>query len=503
MNKFKSLFIIVVAFALFQLSCDSNENGDRNNNGSNIKKSNNKSNNGNSKFEGLPLPEGKICEPDVQGNINPALGVTFNKEHILCIKVEIDKDDYENLENDTKFGVPVSGVWEEFYKYLSDCKNPWPNKYTWFNADINVDGIQLSNVGIRKKGFLGSAITLNHPSLKFKTDKYVNEQFLGETERITLNNRGKDATHIITCLAYALFAAAEYPAPLCNFANVSVNGELQGAYIHIEAIKKRFLKRAFGDSSGSLYEATLSDFTTIGINRWEVKTDETDIDLKPILNIIDVLNKPDEELIESLSPFLNIDSFITFWALEIILSHGDGYTAKQNNFYVYFNPVDNNRATFIPWSLDSALSVSGNTEDFSSFSTSELSRRFSRIPVITKKLESELLRLIDTVWNEDILLNSIERNKALILTAQKSNSTFENSVDNLKTWMKNRPGEIRDMLKSGFPQGSNEPNSFCGEGNENDKNVDNIGTKDCKEGEKLVKNGITYICEDGKWVEEQ
>ena len=56
-----------------------------------------------------------------------------------------------------------------------------------FDRFFGYDGVTLEDVGIRRKGFIGSLFSPS-PSLKIKTNKYVEDQLLGDTERITLNN---------------------------------------------------------------------------------------------------------------------------------------------------------------------------------------------------------------------------------------------------------------------------------------------------------------------------
>ena len=41
--------------------------------------------------------------------------------------------------------------------------------------------------------------------------------------------------------------AAGVVAPRCNFATVTVNGQLIGLYVHVESIKKQFVGRHFAD----------------------------------------------------------------------------------------------------------------------------------------------------------------------------------------------------------------------------------------------------------------
>ena len=94
------------------------------------------------------------------------------------------------------------------------------------------------------------------------------------------------------------------------------------------------------------------DFVEAWLPRWECKTDDTDTSYAPLAGVAQALQKPDDALVDALSSVLNIDRYITFWALEALVNHLDGYSADRNNFYVYFDPTDAGRAVFIPWGAD-------------------------------------------------------------------------------------------------------------------------------------------------------
>jgi len=256
-----------------------------------------------------PLP----CEPNVPDSIDPTAGVSFDPNHMLCIKVTMAPDDYTRMARETRFLTDYESmdeVYEAFSKICPNGSQPWPSEYNWYPADIEIDGVSLDEVGIRKKGFMGSQFS-PAPALKIKTDKYVADQLLGDTERITLNNNGGIIPRMTTCLIYEVFAAAGYPAPRCNLANVMINGQPLGPYVHVEAIKKRFLRRAFGDDTGSLYEGTHTDFVEEWLPRWECKTSSTDTSLAPLLGVAQALQKPDDELVDALSSVLNIERYIS------------------------------------------------------------------------------------------------------------------------------------------------------------------------------------------------
>ena len=391
-----------------------------------------------------PAINGLPCSPNVPDGVDSMDGVSFDSNHIVCIKVTMDPHDFELLAKETRF----DGAGNDFEQLWPDCSRPWPSAYNWYRADIEIDGVSLLDVGIRKKGFVGSQFS-PVPALKIKTDKYVKNQFLGDTERITLNNNGGVILRMAACLTYEVFTTAGYPAPRCNMANVMINGQPKGPYVHIEAIKKRFLRRAFGDNTGSLYEGTHTDFVETWLPRWECKTSDTDTSYAPLAGVAQALQKPDDELVDALSSVLNIDRYITFWALEALVNHLDGYGADRNNFYVYFDPTDAGRAVFIPWGADKTF-----LGDFGldGYLTADLPRRLSHIPAIATRMENELERLLDEVWDEAALLGSIDRYSAQVKCAQEDDN-YDTKVEALRTWVKSRPNQVRKMLRLGLPVG--------------------------------------------------
>ena len=391
-----------------------------------------------------PAINGLPCSPSVPDSVDPTDGVSFDTDHMLCIKVTMDPHDFELLSKETRF----DGAGNSFEEIWSDCSQPWPSTYNWYRADIEIDGVSLSEVGIRKKGFVGSQYS-PVPALKIKIDKYVKNQLLGDTERITLNNNGGVIPRMVACLAYEVFAATGYPAPQCNMASVMVNGQPKGPYVHVEAIKKRFLRRTFGDNTGSLYEGTHTDFVEAWLPRWECKTSDTDTSYAPLLGVAQALQKPDDELVDALSSVLNIDRYITFWALEVLVNHLDGYSSDRNNFYVYFDPTDGDRAVFIPWGADKTFIADSS---FDGYLTADLPRRLSRIPAMATRMENELGRLLDTVWDETALLRSIDHYSAQVKSAEQDDN-YDTEVEVLRAWVRNRPGQIREMLRVKLPAG--------------------------------------------------
>jgi len=385
--------------------------------------------------------------------------LSFDVNHMLCVQFELNEQEFEVMRYESTFGPSVkhrngATVLGVFFEYLGQCDVPWPNEFNWYQGNIKIDDIELNHIGMRKKGFLGSIFS-PAPSIKVATDFYDFGKTFGKTRSITLNNNSEDATRLRSSLNFALFQMAKYPAPRCNLANVTVNGESFGAYSHLESVDEDFLLKNFGNNEGDLYEGQLADFEQDWLPRWAPKTEASDKLRIPILDLCDALDAKDEKLLAELGLVLNIDQFITFWALEFILEHIDGYSAGRNNFFVYFNPEDHNRACFIPWGMNYfEVPANDNTDTTSinSFVRAEIPRRLSRNAETRLKFENEVNRLMRDVWNEEILIE-LTTNLALLVKSAENNDEYDAKVTELQNWILNRRSEVELLLKNGLPEG--------------------------------------------------
>lgn len=402
-------------------------------------------------------PDASVRGLPCEGSAPVDADVTFDPDAVLCVAVEMVEADYEELSNQYRFPGGNEDQWPQVIRHTAmSCSEPYPDEYTWFPADVTLDGQEVRDVGIRRKGFLGSVVDgAARPSLKLDLDEYIDDQKLGDTERVTLNNNLQDDSRIRTCLAYSVFADAGHPAPRCNLANVTVNGAHLGTYSHVENPKRDFLRAHFGNDDGSLYEGTLADFTDAhlaslpyGLGRWEAKTDDTDPSGAPLRALADALQVPDDELEAALSEVVDLDAFFRFWAVETLIGHVDGYAQNTNNFYVYFDPDNGDRAVFLPWGPDDAF-WSGRT----ALVTAELPRRLSRHPALSARYRAELQRLLDEVWDEDRLEERIDRWSAQVATAERDLEAHDWSTGHLRDFVRGRRKRVQAFLDEGGTEG--------------------------------------------------
>ncbi|MEE8409843.1 MAG: CotH kinase family protein, partial [Myxococcota bacterium] len=243
--------------------------------------------------------------------------VVFEQDRILEVAIDIDPDDWDELREQTRSFSDVFGT---------NCLDaPPPRPFTYFPAQVTIDGELIEDVGARKKGFFGSLDT-EKPSLKISFNEYRLGQRFAGMRRLTLNNSKQDPSYVKQCVGYDLFRKAGVPASRCNFAHVTVNGNDLGLYVHVEGIKKEMLRRYFPDTDGNMYEAALSDFRPDWINTWERKTNEHPDgpqfdDRSGLEAIVTALAADDAGLVAALAPLINLDDFYTFWAMEVLIAH--------------------------------------------------------------------------------------------------------------------------------------------------------------------------------------
>ncbi|MCK6544954.1 CotH kinase family protein [Myxococcota bacterium] len=367
----------------------------------------------------------------------------FDRDHLVRIEIELAPADWEVLRAQTR---TLSTTLAR-----PECLDaPWESPFTYFPATVKIDGVEYGNVGVRKKGFLGS-LSETKPSLKIKLDEYRSGlDHLGLTS-ITLNNGNQDQTLVKPCIAFDVFAAAGLPSSRCNYAEVIVNGQPLGPYVNVEGIGKRFLRRHFPDDEGQLYEGTLSDFREGWLGTFEQETNEdVPYDRSDLQGLTNALTASDATLLDALDPWVDVDRFTRFWATEVLVDHWDGYTGNTNNFYVYRDPATG-RFEFFPWGVDGVLG-SGNTPEIKSiYATSALPYRLYLHPEGRAQYIAELYRLLSEVWDAEALVREVDRAAAVIAPAvlAEDRRRVARTTELLKTWIREREGAIRAELDAG------------------------------------------------------
>jgi len=368
----------------------------------------------------------------------------FDPERVLQVSLTLEPADWDALRFQAR----------DVYTTLGPgCMNGPPlSPFTEFPAAISVDGETLSLVSVRKKGFYGSSDQFK-PSLKIDLGEYVAGQTISGLDRFTFNNARQDPSLVKQCLGYALFAAAGVPASRCNFANVTVNGQNLGVYVNVEDIKEPMLARHFSNITGNLYEGALSDFRPQFVNTFEKKTHEDDPSRADLDALVAALALPDDQLLAALAPLVDLDAFYTYWAVEGLIGHWDGYQSDRNNFWIYFDPANGGRLRFLPWGVD-ALFANGNPfvgQNGQAPVVSPralLARRLYLHPTTRPLFLARVQLMLDTIWNESALQAEINRMQTMLAPYSGDINGFLSPV---RSWITGRRAFVQTEISGGGP----------------------------------------------------
>ncbi len=376
--------------------------------------------------------------PDAS-SIDPS-DALFRPDHVLEVVITLEEADWQELRNQPDvIGLPKT-----------TCDNqPSEKPYSYFPAEITIDGETTSNVGLRKKGGFGS-ITSVRPGLKVKTNKYDKSLRIAGLKRLTFNNNHQDSSRIRQCLGYDLFREAGLPAPRCSYAHVTVNGEDLGVYSHVESIKKPFLRRHFSDDSGNLYESG-GRFTPNDVGGFQPKVNKEAPDCSDLDSLVDALQSDKASFVNAISSTLDLDSFVTYWAMEVIADHWDGYANNTNNFFFYHDP-SSDKFHFIPWGIDALFEGrTRSTRPNSVYACGSLAWRLYDTPQTRDLFLNKQRELLDRVWQEERIGTEIDRMEALIAPFVLADHRVElaNEIDQVRVFVMTRKSilmaEIGDL----------------------------------------------------------
>lgn len=365
----------------------------------------------------------------------PVASSIYEQDRPLEVAIEVTPGNWEQLRVDGRSMAAIL------------APTPTAFEYAKFSATVHVEGVEYRNVEIRKKGFIGSLSTLR-PSLKldFGAQVGIDE---AEARRLTLNNDLQDPSHVRQCLSYRLFNQVGIPAPRCAYAHVVVNGNDLGIYTSVEPIRKRMLERFFDDASGQLYEGTLADLTVESVDRVEAKRPAPGADREDLAGVVAALAAADDQVMERLEAVVDLDRFRTFWALETLLGHWDGYSGNANNYYIYSDPTSG-KLVFLPWGTDQVFVGRPNFNDDpyepTGYAHGALSRRLYDLPEQRAAFKQRLEELLAELWQPELLLETVDE---LVELASETNQT---ALAELKEHIRTHGRTVLAALQGPLPE---------------------------------------------------
>jgi hypothetical protein len=304
------------------------------------------------------------------------------------------------------------------------------------------DGVRVEMVGARQSGgtFNPAKKLLDKPSLNLKFNAFVPGRDIHGVKRFTLKNMLQDMSLLNEHLAYEVFRRAGIAAPTTAWALVTIKaagtstqGEATGLYLMREAVNADFFVRTIGKGyeQGNLYETdwTFDDFAASEENarRLELKDEREEMRTRAdILKLSAAIrSSTPTTFLDAVAPLFDIDRYVTYHAVETVVSAYDGFSFNNNNSFLYNNPKDG-KFLIVPWGADQAFwcPQPGQTANYidgpGQNAESLTSEKMRAVPALNMKYQAEIRRIASPpVWDVDWFKARIAHASALFATAPK------------------------------------------------------------------------------------
>lgn len=313
--------------------------------------------------------------------------------------------------------------------------------------------------------------TLRVPKRSWKIDLAVadagNDRIAGMSH-LDLKAMYNDPSQMREALAWRLFRRAGVPASRHTYAKLAINNRYQGLFSFIEEVDRRYLKDRFGaNDHGNLYKAACGDLgcatlehrvghdgddggrqyrTAKGEQTYVLKTNEDDQgantydDLARLVRAVNGIGLSGGDgrfdtdgFRESLEQIMNVQCFLRWAGVNLLIGSWDNYFATPSNFFLYNSGrrggerdfVESPYFTFLPWDYDNSFGIDyfdtkwqytdlvdwpSNTKNY--YRKNNGQGRTSRIPLVQNVLRNRdflryyldhLEHLLDTDFNPDAI----------------------------------------------------------------------------------------------------
>lgn len=259
---------------------------------------------------------------------------------------------------------------------------------------IEQDGDTYEDVGVHLKGAAGSYRGIDdRPALTLNFDKFKDGQKFHGLDKVHLNNSVQDGTYMHEILSRELFSKAGYPSARATHALVTFNKRDLGLYVVAEGFDRDWLKRNFANPDGHLYDGGFCQ--EIDARKKVLCSPDKEPTQAEIKLVLDAAREGDPvKRLERLEESLNVDKFLTFMALELMLCHWDGYVRNRNNYRLYWDPSDK-KLVFLAAGMDQMF----GDPNFDIYNGGALvANQLMGLPTVRARYVERVKELYENVW---------------------------------------------------------------------------------------------------------
>jgi spore coat protein CotH len=340
---------------------------------------------------------------------------------------------------------------------------------------VTVNGEFFDSVGVKYKG--NSTYNANQTKNPFhiELDTYKDQEYDGYSD-IKLSNVAKDPSFIREVLSYKILRNY-MDAPLSNYANVYVNGNLMGLYSNSESISKKFVNSRFGSKTNTFVKCNpvegagptstdLPRLVYLGADStpyypaYEMKSDHGWADL---ITFTDNLKNN----VGSIEDYLDVDKALWMLAFNNTLVNLDSYIGGfAQNYYLY----QDDYGRFIPvvWDLNESFgtfSMTGSGTLRDTKSKQEMSPLLNLTdtdyPLVSQLLSDDSYKKMYLAHMKTMLQDNFTNNGSYYTQGQALQSTIDAAVqadgNKFYTYANFTDNLTADITSGGGPRGQTTP----------------------------------------------
>ena len=312
----------------------------------------------------------------------------------------------------------------------------------------------FKEVAVKLKGSMGSfqgpdgkpGLTLSFNHYKKSEPLHEKSEPFHGLKKIHFNNCAQDVTYLHEQIAGEIARKAGVPASRCSHGFVKWQGRELGLYVTKEAFNKDFLGAFYKSVDGDLYDGgSLLDLEE------KMEKDQGDPMEKAALKELIAASKEGDNAKrwERLGKILDVDLFASYLAIEVTLSHWDGYSFHRNNYRLYRDP-DTGKFSFLLHGMDQTF----KDPNFPVMPKSEalVTSAFMRCPegqrLYKAKLDSIYANVIKPIdWGARVSEVGGRVQEALVAKNPRLGKDYASRISEARTSVTNRIAALGRMLE--------------------------------------------------------
>ena len=352
----------------------------------------------------------------------PAFGPAYLQNEVATVRISIDPDSLNAL-------FAASGTEREF---------PANFKY---ESSVLTDSV--ASVGFRLRG--NTSLNAAKQSFKISFNAYNSIKWQG-IQKMNLNGSANDPSMIRSKICWDALRDADLPGARSSFVKLYINNEYRGLYSNIEHIDEIFANLYFPGSKYSsqfkcLYPAPLDyissnatsyNFIQFGRRPYDQTTNVYTQDYRELSEFISILNQtPISDLPCALERKFDVDSWLRYAALDVLMGNWDGYIYNKNNYYLQLD-YQTGQFHYLPYDLDNTLGIDWVGQNWTtrnvmswgpSNETRPLFNRLLQVPLYSARYQNYIREYAQGIFSPSVISQKAAEMIALIAPAV-ANDTY-------------------------------------------------------------------------------